>query len=119
VFLVAYEVDFGGFTVDDIEVMKPKNEKKSMPQIKVADAPVIEKKSNGVELKQFRDCRQAIIDYLNAALQDKPSVVLTLSKMRSDIGMNQKTLFKHLKSLRQTHFTLKNLGYGTEVSRRE
>jgi hypothetical protein len=117
---VAYDADFEGFTIDDIEGMKPKEAKKSAQKNQaVVETPVVEKKGDFVEPKQFRDCRQAIIDYFNAALQDKPSVVLTLSKMRSDIGMNQKTLFKHLKSLRQTHFILKNLGYGTEVSRRE
>jgi hypothetical protein len=122
---VSYEVDFSGFSVDEIEEMKleqPQDPPKKVEGKSTMTPPIAvntQKMEYKVELKEFKDYKQAIIDYLNAALNDKPSVIVVLEQMRTDIGMNPKTLFKHLKALRQTHFTLTNLGYGTQVRKKE
>jgi hypothetical protein len=141
---VSYDVDFTGFSIEQIEAMNPNKkgkgkgrDKKSQSDIsagvsvetgaaggtlevanETSSVTASGVASNEYEPEIFRDYQQEIIDYLDKALGDKPRVVLTLTKMRADIGMNAKTLFKHLKTIRQTHFVLKNLGYATEVRRR-
>jgi hypothetical protein len=59
-----------------------------------------------------------IRDYLNAALGDNERVEIKLSVMENDLDINPKTLYKHLKILRETEFYITKLQYCTEIKRR-
>jgi hypothetical protein len=63
--------------------------------------------------------RKMIRDYLSRALGTQESVVIKLSQMKEDLEITEKTLYFHLKVLRQTEFEIKKLRYGTEVKRRK
>jgi predicted GTPase len=63
--------------------------------------------------------RKMIRDYLNRALGDNESVVIKLLDMKNNLEITDKTLYGHLKVLRQTEFEIKKLRYGTEVKRRK
>ena len=66
---------------------------------------------NKVQFKLVRD-------YLYAALGDNERVEIKLSVMGQELGINPKTLYKHLKTLRETEFILTKLQYCTEIRRR-
>jgi hypothetical protein len=66
---------------------------------------------NTVQFKLIRD-------YLNAALGDNERVEIKLSIMGQELGINPKTLYKHLKKLRETEFYITKLQYSTEIRRR-
>jgi hypothetical protein len=68
----------------------------------------------GYSTLQFKLIR----DYLNAALGDNERVEIKLSVMGQELGINPKTLYKHLKTLRETEFYITKLQYGTEIRRR-
>ena len=59
-----------------------------------------------------------IRDYLYKALGTADSVEIKLSEMCQELGINPKTMYGHLKTLRDTEFTLTKLQYGTEVRRK-
>jgi hypothetical protein len=63
---------------------------------------------------QFRLIR----DYLYAALGDDDRAEIKISVMGSELGINPKTLYKHLRTLRNTEFTITKLQYATEIKRR-
>lgn len=60
-----------------------------------------------------------IREYLNRALGDSPRAEIKLSSMQKELGINPKTLYKHLRVLRETDFTITKLQYGTEIKRKE
>jgi hypothetical protein len=66
---------------------------------------------NTVQFKLIRD-------NLNAALGDNERVEIKLSVMGQELGINPKTLYKHLKTLRETEFYITKLQYSTEIRRR-
>ena len=59
-----------------------------------------------------------IRDYLNAALGDKERVEIKLSAVGEELGIPLNTLYRHLKTLRETEFYITRLQYGTEIRRR-
>lgn len=59
-----------------------------------------------------------IRDYLYTVLGDADSVEIKLSEMQKELEINPKTLYKHLKTLRETEFIITKLQYGTEIKRR-
>ncbi|GHV48824.1 hypothetical protein FACS1894204_13260 [Synergistales bacterium] len=61
---------------------------------------------------------RSIRDYLYAALGDSDRAEIKLSVMEKELGINSKTLYKHLKTLRETEFVLTKLQYATEIRRR-
>jgi hypothetical protein len=69
-------------------------------------------KKNNVYVKLIRD-------YLNAALGNKERAEIKLSVMVQELGINPKTLYKHLLTLRVTEFTIKKLRYSTEIKRKQ
>jgi hypothetical protein len=58
-----------------------------------------------------------IRDYLNRALGDKDRAEIKLSEMQRELDINPKTLFRHLKTLRNTEFEINRMMYGTELKR--
>jgi DNA-binding transcriptional ArsR family regulator len=58
-------------------------------------------------------------DYLCKALGNKDSVEIKLSDMQEELGIHPNTLYKHLKTLRETEFIITRQRYGTEIKRRE
>ena len=59
-----------------------------------------------------------IRDYLNAVLGDNERVEIKLSEMGEELGIPLNTLYRHLKTLRETEFYITRLQYGTEIRRR-
>jgi hypothetical protein len=66
---------------------------------------------NTVQFKMIRD-------YLYAALGNSDRAEIKLSVMTQELGINSKTLYKHLKNLRETEFVVTKLQYSTEIRRR-
>jgi hypothetical protein len=66
---------------------------------------------------QYPDYKQVILDYLNAILGDKDSVVVNMQELKRTTGMNSKTLQKHVNRIRGKEFNLTSVGYGTLVER--
>jgi len=73
------------------------------------------KQANGTESRGRPFYRNAIVGYLNSAIGDNESAEIKLSVMRKELGINEKTLFNHLKALRDTEFEFTRLIYGTRV----
>ena len=69
------------------------------------------KKYNTVQFKLIRD-------YLYAALGNADRIEIKLSVMCQELGINPKTLYKHLKTLRETEFVITKLQYGTEIRKK-
>ena len=63
---------------------------------------------------QFRLIR----DYLYSALGNNDQVKIKLSVMGQELGINVKTLYKHLKMLRETEFFITKQQYCTQIKRR-
>jgi DNA-binding transcriptional ArsR family regulator len=63
--------------------------------------------------------RRLIRDYLNKALGDEERVEIKLSDMGRALDISDKTIYSHLKVLRQTEFVIKKLRYSTEIRRRK
>lgn len=59
-----------------------------------------------------------IRNYLYKALGSADRAEIKLSVMSDELGINPKTLYKHLKTLRETEFIITKLQYGTEIKRR-
>jgi predicted ArsR family transcriptional regulator len=73
-----------------------------------------------VKNKKSRPLHFRIVrDYLYAALGDADRVEIKLSVMGEELGISPKTLYKHLKTLRETEFILTKLQFSTEIRRRQ
>jgi biotin operon repressor len=60
-----------------------------------------------------------IRQYLYDLLKDKDCAFFKISHMTQELGINQKTVFKHLKILRQSEFEIKREQFGTIVKKRQ
>ena len=74
------------------------------------------KQANGTESRGRPFYRNAIVGYLNSAIGDNESAEIKLTVMRKELGINEKTLFNHLKALRDTEFEFTRLIYGTRCT---
>jgi AraC-like DNA-binding protein len=79
------------------------------PDKRVNPQPVA--RGNGVYFNLVRN-------YLNAALGDKELAQIKLKDMQAELGMTSNTLYKHLKTLRETEFIITKRRYYTELRRR-
>jgi hypothetical protein len=59
-----------------------------------------------------------IRNYLYGALANNNSVEIKLSDMQKELGIHPNTLYKHLKTLRESEFIITKRRYSTEVKRR-
>ena len=94
---------------------------KSIPPIAnaVDNAANISNTNKGITKKSYNTVQFKLIrNYLNAALGDNERVEIKLSIMGQELGINPKTLYKHLKTLRETEFYITKLQYCTEIRRR-
>jgi hypothetical protein len=110
-----------GFTNAEGASVNTGNSMKSIPAIAITvDSTANSSNSSkgntnkGYSTLQFKLIR----DYLNAALGDNERVEIKLSVMGQELGVNPKTLYKHLKTLRETEFYITKLQYSTEIRRR-
>jgi hypothetical protein len=94
-----------------IEVNISTEEKNDAVLVPVDNTPAgIQGKSN----VHFRLIRQ----YLYDLLKDKDCAFFKISQMTQDLGINPKTIFKHLKVLRQSEFEIKREQFGTIIKKR-
>jgi hypothetical protein len=74
---------------------------------------------NGYTKKTYNTVQFKLIrDYLYAALGENDRTEIKLSVMGQELGINPKTLYKHLKTLRNTEFSITKLQYATEIRKR-
>ena len=80
---------------------------------------VISNSTNGNTKRTYNTVQFKLIrDYLYAALGNNDRAEIKLSVMGEELSINPKTLYKHLKTLRETEFILKKHQYCTEIRRR-
>ena len=83
------------------------------------DNAIISNSTNGNTKRTYATVQFKLIrDYLYAALDNNDRVEIKLSVMGEELGINIKTLYKHLKILRETEFFIKKLQYCTEIRKR-
>jgi hypothetical protein len=74
---------------------------------------------SGITSKNYHTVQARMVrDYLYKALGDTERAEIKLSIMCQELGINPKTLYKHLKPLRENEFIITKLQYGTEIRKR-
>jgi len=95
---------------EDIDIDNHSNANIGITRKTNSENDIIKKSYNTVQFKMIRD-------YLYAAIGDSDRAEIKLSVMGQELGINPKTLYKHLKTLRGTEFIITKLQYSTEIKR--
>ena len=82
------------------------------------DNAVIASTNNNNAKKSYNTVQIKLIrNYIETALGGKDRTEIKISEMINELGINPKTVYKHLKTLRNTEYILTQLQYSTEITR--